>query len=120
MVTEMKLNLEIKREINMPIYIFCLVAIVDVFTLLTLFPTPLRRLLLNFIDLSDGSGLINFALAFIVINVLALISLLIPEWRERLLNENLKWLVNFCLVSIIIYSVIGLIALYEMHIVGLK
>ena len=96
------------------------IALVDLLILLTLFPTPLRLFLSNVFDLSDGANLINFSLLFVVINLLMLISLVFDKWRLGLFDGATKTLVYVSFSLIIGYTVIGLIALYQMYIVGLR
>jgi hypothetical protein len=96
------------------------VALLDLLILLTLFPTPIRWLLSKVLDLSDGSNLINFSLIFVVVNILMLIGLFFEKWRLGLLDGQIKSLVYVSFSIIIIYTIIGLIALYQMYIVGLN
>lgn len=95
------------------------VALFDILILLTLFPTPFRNLLSYLIDISDGSNLINFSFVILAVNVLLLIGLLINKWRFGLFDGQFKWLLYSCLTIIVLYTLIGLAALYQMYIVGL-
>jgi hypothetical protein len=95
------------------------VALFDLLILLTLFPTPIRWILSKVINLSDGANLINFSLFFVVVNVLMLIGLFFEKWRLGLLDGQIKSLVYVSFSIIVIYTIIGLIALYQMYIVGL-
>lgn len=105
----------------MPINVIALlsVALLDIIILLTLFPTPVRRLLSNLIDLSDGSYLINFSFVILAANILLLIGILINKWRHGLFDGQLKILIYFALTTVVIYTIIGLTALYQMYVVGL-
>jgi hypothetical protein len=95
------------------------IALLDLLILLILFPTPIRWILSKVINLSDGTHLINFSLFFVVVNVLILIGVFFKKLRLGLLDVQIKSLVYFSFSIIVIYTIIGLIALYEMYIVGL-
>jgi hypothetical protein len=81
------------------------IALLDLLILLILFPTPIRWILSKVINLSDGTHLIKFSLFFVVVNVLMLIGVFFEKWRLGLLDVQIKSLVYFSFLIIVMYIV---------------
>ncbi len=94
-------------------------AFCDFFIILVLFPTPLRLFISNFIDISDGISLIYFSFFALAVNIFLLAWCFFDCLRGRLSKDNINWYFYISLCVVVLYVAIGVIALYQMYVVGL-